>query len=86
MTAAAGNSRSSWTLTDWEHRLRGEPGPPLAPFTDAELEGLEPPVRRHLAHAIAAGTPLTWTASVMLPSSDDGSTGQAKAGTAMLSA
>jgi hypothetical protein len=86
MTAAASDSRSSWTLTDWEHRLRGEPGPPPRRFTDAELEGLEEQVRRHLAHAIAAGTPLTWTASVLLRPSDDGSTGQAKAGTAMLSA
>jgi hypothetical protein len=59
MTAAPGNSRSRWTLTDWEHRLRGEPEPPLPQFTDAEMEGLQPPVRRHLTHAIAAGTPLS---------------------------
>jgi len=58
MTAEAGNSRSSWTVTDWEHRLCCAPGQSVGRFTEAELEGLDAPVRRYLAQAIATGTPL----------------------------
>ena len=55
---AEGNSRSSWTLTDWEDRLCDGSGSPSGRFSAAELVGLEAPVRRYLGHAIAARTPL----------------------------
>ena len=66
MTAAASNSRSGWTLTDWEHRLRGEPEQRLERFTEAELDGLDAPVRRYLAQAIAPGTPLSQCARLSM--------------------
>ena len=45
-----------WTLADWEARLLDDPAP--VAFSSAELNGLPEPVRRHLAGAIAPGTPL----------------------------
>jgi hypothetical protein len=58
VTASPRNSRSDWTLADWERRLaRGLPAPSER-FTEAELDGLDPPVRRHLGHAIGPGTRL----------------------------
>ena len=66
MTAASGNKRSSWTLTDWEHRLSREPGQPLERFTEADVEGLEAPVRRYFAHAIAPATPLSLCARLSM--------------------
>jgi hypothetical protein len=51
-----GKDQASWTMADWEDRLLGEPAP--AVFTGADLGGLAEPVRRHLARAIAPGTPL----------------------------
>jgi hypothetical protein len=66
MTAASENRRSSWTLTDWEHRLSREPGQPLERFTEADVEGLEAPVRRYLAHAIAPATPLSQCARLSM--------------------
>ena len=44
MTAA---TASSWTLHDWEQRLRGESAKPMLRFAETELDGLEPTVRRH---------------------------------------
>jgi hypothetical protein len=51
-----GKGESHWTLADWEARLLAEPA--SAPFTSTELTTLDEPVRRHLARAIAPGTPL----------------------------
>jgi hypothetical protein len=51
-------------MTDWEDRLLGEPAPGL--FTSGDLTGLAEPVRRHLARAIAPGTPLTQAARLTM--------------------
>jgi hypothetical protein len=55
--STTGKGESHWKLAEWEARLLGESSP--AVFTSAELTGLAEPVRRHLARAIAPGTPLT---------------------------
>jgi hypothetical protein len=51
-----GMGEARWTLADWEARLLDDPAPVV--FSSAELKGLPEPVRRHLASAIAPGTPL----------------------------
>ncbi|MDO5712623.1 MAG: hypothetical protein Q4P32_12930, partial [Micrococcales bacterium] len=50
--------RSSWTLRDWERRLCGNSTQPGPRFTEADLDGLDTPVRRHLAQAICVGAPV----------------------------
>lgn len=52
MTGTVGSSRSSWTLADWERRLCRGSGQPSHRFIEAEMEGLDGPVRRYLTHAI----------------------------------
>lgn len=43
-------------LADWERRLAGPPAP--GSFGIAEVEGLPPPVQRHLTSAVSPGTAL----------------------------
>lgn len=57
MRQLSGKGEAQWTLADWEARLLNRPAP--AVFSGAELNGLPEPVCRHLANAIAPGTPLT---------------------------
>ncbi len=50
--------------SDLEHRLLRPAGPDR--FDPAELDGLPEPVRRHLAQAIAPGTPLATAARLRM--------------------
>jgi hypothetical protein len=55
---------SAAAMSELERRLLRAPEP--GAFGDAELDGLPEPVRRHLAAAIAPGTPLAVSARLRM--------------------